>query len=146
LAVCSWPLPRAGLIDPAFTLGGLRRRLRPGGVLTVIAPAPPPGAGPAELGPAVRAAATAGLCYLQHIVAMHAAADGEDIAAAPAAAELTARGPAPVPRRTCPRTPTFWSSPAQGTPVPSPDTSRPLPPASVWATAQKSAPSQRRGR
>jgi hypothetical protein len=90
LAACSWPLPRAGLIDPVFTLGGLRRRLRPGGVLTMIVPAPPPGAGPAELGPAVRAAATAGLCYLQHIVAMHAAADGEDIVAAPAEAELAA--------------------------------------------------------
>jgi hypothetical protein len=40
LAVCSWPLPRAGLIDSVFTLGGLRRRLRPGGVLAVIVPAP----------------------------------------------------------------------------------------------------------
>jgi hypothetical protein len=83
LAVCCWPPPRAGLIDPVFTLGGLRRRLRPGGVLAVVVPAPAPGAGPAQLGPAVRAAASAGLVYLQHVVAMRALADGERIVPAP---------------------------------------------------------------
>jgi hypothetical protein len=90
LAVCRWPLPRAGLIDPVIALGGMRRRLRPGGVLAVIVPAPPPGTGPAQLGPVVRAVTTAGLCYLQHIVAMHAAADGEDIVPAATEAGLAA--------------------------------------------------------
>jgi hypothetical protein len=59
LAVCRWPLPRAGLIDPVIALGGLRRRLRPGGVLAAVVPTPPPGIGPAQLGPAVRAATAA---------------------------------------------------------------------------------------
>jgi hypothetical protein len=105
LAVCRWPLPRAGLVDPVIALGGLRRRLRPGGVLAVVVPAPAPGTGPAQLGPVVRAAAAAGLCYLQHIVAMHAAADGENIVPAPAEAELAAararvRGAAHLPAHT----------------------------------------------
>jgi hypothetical protein len=90
LVVCCWPPPRAGLIDPVIALGGLRRRLRPGGVLAAIVPTPPPGAGPAEIGPAVRAAAAAGLSYLQHIVALHAVLHGEDILPTPAEAELAA--------------------------------------------------------
>jgi hypothetical protein len=90
LVVCGWPLPRAGLVDPVIALGGLRRRLRPGGALAVIVSATAPGAGPAEVGPLVRAAAAAGLCYLQHIVAVHAATDGEDIVPAPTQAELAA--------------------------------------------------------
>jgi hypothetical protein len=90
LAVCCWPLPRAGLVDPVIALGGLRRRLRPGGVLAVVVPTPPPGTGPAEIGPAVRAATAAGLGYLQHIVAMHAALEREDIVPAPGQADLAA--------------------------------------------------------
>jgi len=105
LAVCCWPLPRAGLIDPVITLGGIRRRLRPGGVLAVIVPTPVDGTGPAQLGPLVRAAAAAGLGYLQHIVAMHATADGDTLVPAtgdaePAAAGARAGGAAHLPAHT----------------------------------------------
>jgi hypothetical protein len=74
LAVACWPLADRRL-DPVIVLGGLRRRLRPGGFLAVIVTNPDPGPGgeaaaPVELGPLVAAATTAGLSYLQHIVTM----------------------------------------------------------------------------
>jgi hypothetical protein len=78
LAVVVWPLADRRL-DPVIVLGGLRRRLRPGGFLAVIVtnPDPDPDLGgeasaPVELGPLVAAATTAGLSYLQHIVTMPA--------------------------------------------------------------------------
>jgi hypothetical protein len=74
LAVAMWPTTD-GRLDPVIVLGGLRRRLRPGGFLTVIVTNPDPDAGrevsaPVELGPLVAAATAAGLSYLQHIVTM----------------------------------------------------------------------------
>jgi len=83
LAVAEWPLLRAGL-DPVIVLGGLRRRLRPGGCLAVIVASAPPGQPPTELGPLVGAARTAGLIYLQHVVAVHARADGDTLTPQPA--------------------------------------------------------------
>jgi hypothetical protein len=98
LAVACWPLADRRL-DPVIVLGGLRRRLKPGGFLAVIItnpdPAPDVGdaaAAPVELGPLVAAATAAGLSYLQHIVTM-ATGDRPPVAhdlgtaAAPAAAE-----------------------------------------------------------
>jgi len=78
LVLTGWPLPDRG-IDPVITLGALRRRLRPGGVLVAVVANPTPGAGPVEAGPLVHAAAHARLSYLQHIVAVTAATDGDQI-------------------------------------------------------------------
>jgi hypothetical protein len=96
LAVAVWPLADRGL-DPVIVLGGVRRRLRPGGFLAVIVTNPDPDLGgeaaaPVELGPLVAAATAAGLSYLQHIVTMptgdHSpAAHDLGTAAAPAAAD-----------------------------------------------------------
>lgn len=72
LAVTTWPLADQQL-DPVIVLGGLRRRLRPGGFLAVIVTNPAPEDGdqtPVELGPLVQAATAGGLSYLQHIVTM----------------------------------------------------------------------------
>jgi hypothetical protein len=76
LAVACWPLADRRL-DPVIVLGGLRRRLKPGGFLAVIITNPHPDLGgqaaaPVELGPLVAAATAAGLSYLQHIVTMPA--------------------------------------------------------------------------
>jgi hypothetical protein len=71
LALSAWPPPGRG-IDPVISLGALRRRLAPGGVLVVVLADPAPGRQPVDAGPLVRAAAQARLAYLQHIVAVHA--------------------------------------------------------------------------
>jgi hypothetical protein len=98
LAVAVWP-PADRRLDPVIVLGGLRRRLRPGGFLAVIVtnpnPDPDPDVGgasaPVELGPLVQAATAAGLSYLQHIVTMptgdHPPAAHDPGTAAAAAAE-----------------------------------------------------------
>jgi len=94
LAVTVWPVADQWL-DPVVVLGGLRRRLRPGGFLAVIVTNPDPDASgdasaPVELGPLVAAATAAGLSYLQHIVTMptggHQPAAHPSILAEPAAA------------------------------------------------------------
>lgn len=73
LAVTGWPV--TDQLDPVILLGGLRRRLRPGGILAVIITNPDPAtdgdtSAPVELGPLVTAATAAGLSYLQHLVTM----------------------------------------------------------------------------
>jgi hypothetical protein len=72
LAVATWPVTDTRL-DPVLVLGGLRRRLQPGGYLAVIVPPVldgPGGRAPVELGPLVAVATTARLAYLQHVVTM----------------------------------------------------------------------------
>jgi hypothetical protein len=87
LVVTYWPVDDSDL-DPVVVYGGLRRRLRPGGILAVIL-ATADGQ-PADAAGLVDVAAAAGLSYLQHIVAVHATATGDqltppDHAAAPPA-------------------------------------------------------------
>jgi len=86
LVLTGWPLPDRG-IDPVIVLGALRRRLRPGGVLVALVANPAPGGQPVEAGPLVHAAGQARLSYLQHIVAVTAATDGDQIT--PTAADGT---------------------------------------------------------
>jgi hypothetical protein len=78
LVLTGWPLPDRG-VDPVIVLGALRRRLRPGGVLVAVVANPAPGAAPVDAGPLVHAARAARLGYLQHIVAVTAPADGEQL-------------------------------------------------------------------
>lgn len=73
LVVCGWPLNRRGL-DPAIVLGALRRRLADDGTLVIVGI---PGRDGFDPGTAVRAATGARLAYLQHVVAVHALAEGE---------------------------------------------------------------------
>jgi hypothetical protein len=76
LAVTNWPVEDSDL-DPVVVYGGLRRRLRPGGILTVIlATANGQLADAAGL---VDVTAAAGLSYLQHIVAVTAAVTGDQL-------------------------------------------------------------------
>jgi len=79
LVLTGWPLPDRG-IDPVIVLGALRRRLRPGGVLVAVVANPASGGPPVEAGPLVHAAHAARLSYLQHIVAVTAATDGDQLA------------------------------------------------------------------
>jgi hypothetical protein len=76
LAVTRWPTDPDRDLDPVLVYGGLRRRLRPGGILAVVL-----GTGyrhpPADAAGLVDVAAAAGLSYLQHIVAVHAVATGD---------------------------------------------------------------------
>jgi hypothetical protein len=82
LVVTVWPThpdpdPDLGL-DPVLVYGGLRRRLRPGGILAVVLGTDHSNP-PADTAGLVDLAATAGLSYLQHIVAVHAAATGDQL-------------------------------------------------------------------
>ena len=77
--MASWPLhgdDAANRVRLAFLLAACTRLLRPGGCL-VLAVGVPVGvtAGPQDFTPLVTAAATAGLGYLQHIVAVTADTD-----------------------------------------------------------------------
>lgn len=94
LVVVAWPLSRT-TADVRSTLESLlsaaTRLLHPDGclILTVIATA-----APEDFGPVVTAARTAGLGYLQHIVAVRAAVDGDQFtyyASAEEARALTRR-------------------------------------------------------
>jgi hypothetical protein len=77
LAVTDWPVDDSDL-DPVVAYGGLRRRLRPGGILAVILATDETNQ-PADTAGLVDAAAAAGLSYLQHIVAVHATATGDQL-------------------------------------------------------------------
>jgi hypothetical protein len=80
LVVTGWPthpdLDPDLVLDPVLVYGGLRRRLRPGGILAVVLGTDHSNP-PADAAGLVDLAATAGLSYLQHIVVVHAAATGD---------------------------------------------------------------------
>jgi hypothetical protein len=78
LAVTGWPTDPDSDLDPVLVYGGLRRRLRPGGILAVALTADH-GNQPADAAGLVDVAAAAGLSYLQHIVAVHAHATGDHL-------------------------------------------------------------------
>jgi hypothetical protein len=80
-------------LDPVVVYGGLRRRLRPGGILAVILATDETNQ-PADAAGLVDAAAAAGLSYLQHIVAVHAAVTGDQFTTPEAAAAPTPGGAA----------------------------------------------------
>ncbi len=82
LVVATWPLSGDGAaanrVRLAFLLAACRRLLRPGGCLVlVIQTADGTLAAPGNFSPMVDAAASAGLGYLQHIVAVTADTDGD---------------------------------------------------------------------
>jgi hypothetical protein len=80
LAVTRWPTDPDRDLDPVLVYGGLRRRLRPGGILAVILAvilATDQANQPADAAGLVDVATAAGLSYLQHIVAVHAHATGD---------------------------------------------------------------------
>jgi hypothetical protein len=77
LAVTDWPAGDERDLDPVVVYGGLRRRLRPGGILAVILGTAD--GQPADAAGLVDVAAAAGLSYLQHIVAVHATATGDQL-------------------------------------------------------------------
>jgi hypothetical protein len=79
LAVTDWPTGDDHDLDPVVVYGGLRRRLRPGGILAVILGTDESNQ-PADAAGLVDVAAAAGLSYLQHIVAVHATATGDQLA------------------------------------------------------------------
>jgi hypothetical protein len=81
LVVTWWPPADPG-IDPMITLGGLRRRLHPQGVLAAVITTKPE-APPVDLARLVHAAGQAGLSYLQHIVAVHAHPTGDRLTPPP---------------------------------------------------------------
>ena len=77
LVVACWPLhpdPAENTARQQALLAVAAGLLRPGGCLVLIANPTPD---PPDTGPAVATAAAAGLAYLQHIVAVRAAADGD---------------------------------------------------------------------
>jgi hypothetical protein len=76
LAVTRWPTDPDRDLDPVLVYGGLRRRLRPGGILAVVLGDSNP---PADAAGLVDVATAAGLSYLQHIVAVHAVATGDQL-------------------------------------------------------------------
>jgi hypothetical protein len=80
LVVTGWPTDHDPDLDPdldpVLVYGGLRRRLRPGGILAVILGTDHSNP-PADAAGLVDVAAEAGLSYLQHIVAVHAHATGD---------------------------------------------------------------------
>jgi hypothetical protein len=78
LAVTAWPTGDDPDLDPVVVYGGLRRRLRPGGILAVILTHDESNQ-PADAAGLVDVAAAAGLSYLQHIVAVHATATGDQL-------------------------------------------------------------------
>ncbi len=96
LAITSWcsrsscPGPQAGSGDgpgPGLLYAACQRVLRPGGVLAVITTSPAPDGQLADLaGHAVAHARAAGLVYAQHIVLVHAAIRGDQLAPDPATA------------------------------------------------------------
>jgi hypothetical protein len=88
LILTGWPMPTE--VDPVIILGALRRRLAPAGVLVAVVANLAPGGGPVEAGPLVYAARQTRLSYLQHIVAVTAAADGDHLTPTPG------DGPAPA--------------------------------------------------
>jgi hypothetical protein len=94
LAVTGWPIGDDRDLDPVVIYGGLRRRLRPGGILAVVLGTDDRHL-PADTAGLVDVATAAGLSYLQHIVAVHAAVTGERLTppdhptAAPGAAAHT---------------------------------------------------------
>jgi hypothetical protein len=75
LAVTDWPIGDDRDLDPVVVYGGLRRRLRPGGILAVILGTAD--GTPADAAGLVDVTAAAGLSYLQHIVAVHATATSD---------------------------------------------------------------------
>jgi hypothetical protein len=77
LVITCWPPADPG-IDPVITLGGMRRRLHPHGILAAIITTVPDAA-PVDLVPLVHAAGQARLAYLQHIVAVHAHTHGDQL-------------------------------------------------------------------
>jgi hypothetical protein len=91
LAVAAWPIDDDRDLDPVVVYGGLRRRLRPGGILAVVL-----GTGhsnqPADAAGLVDVAAAAGLSYLQHIVAVHAAVTGDRLTPPDHSAAVAAPG------------------------------------------------------
>jgi hypothetical protein len=91
LAVTGWPIDDGRDLDPVVVYGGLRRRLRPGGILAVVL-----GTGhsnqPADAAGLVDVAGAAGLSYLQHIVAVHAVVTGDRLTPPEAAAAPTPDG------------------------------------------------------
>lgn len=79
LVVACWPLDPADVtnrIRLAWLLTACARLLRPGGCLVLIVTAPAT-TGPEDFTPVATAAATVGLGYLQHIVAVAADTDGD---------------------------------------------------------------------
>ena len=79
LAVTAWPTrDEDSDLDPVVVYGGLRRRLRPGGILAVILATDETNQ-PVDAAGLVDVAAAAGLSYLQHIVAVHATATGDQL-------------------------------------------------------------------
>ena len=79
VAVFSGALPAGGAAACQTALyPACQRALRPGGILAIIAGRPAPGQIP-DLAHAVASARAAGLVYAQHIVLIHAAADGAQL-------------------------------------------------------------------
>jgi hypothetical protein len=76
LAVTGWPTGDDRDLDPVVVYGGLRRRLRPGGILAVVLGTDDRHL-PADAAGLVEVATAAGLSYLQHIVAVHAHVTGD---------------------------------------------------------------------
>jgi hypothetical protein len=81
LIVATWPLDNTGAAGSTrlmFLIEACRRLLRPGGCLVLVVTAPAGTAPtPEDFTPVVGAAASAGLGYLQHIVAVGAGTDGD---------------------------------------------------------------------
>ncbi|MGK5741487.1 hypothetical protein [Micromonospora sp. URMC 103] len=81
LVVACWPLNHADTVNRvrlAWLLTACVRLLRPGGCLVLIVTAPAATtAGPEDFTPVATAAASVGLGYLQHIVAVAADTDGD---------------------------------------------------------------------
>jgi hypothetical protein len=78
LTVTGWPIGDDRDLDPVVIYGGLRRRLRPGGILAVVLGTDDRHL-PADTAGLVEVATAAGLSYLQHIVAVHAHATGDQL-------------------------------------------------------------------
>ena len=144
---CPGPEPDGG----GLLYAACERVLRPGGVLAVITASPGAGGPPGDLaGHVVAAARAAGLVYAQHIVLVHAAVDGDRLDPASPAA----RHRQPARRHPRPLRPAGLHQARRNPPMTSPHPSPPARPApagaglplSVWATAQRDARAQRRGR
>ncbi|MGH3681849.1 MAG: hypothetical protein ACRDT2_16570 [Natronosporangium sp.] len=92
LAVAAVPTTTRGALDPARTRRLIRQCapiLRPGGCLALLG-TPAPGRAPLDYTPATALAAEAGLGHLQHILAVHAAIDGDQFTYYATDAELAA--------------------------------------------------------
>ncbi|SCG37990.1 hypothetical protein GA0070614_0460 [Micromonospora coxensis] len=75
-----WPLDPADVtnrIRLAWLLTACARLLHPGGCLVLVVTVPTATTGPEDFSPVTAAAATVGLGYLQHIVAVAADTDGD---------------------------------------------------------------------